>query len=88
LVDVNLLLSTMKSTDTRVGEWVNVTGYVEEENRGLRRKEGRGRGDRGNVGALRVQAVMLWSAGSVNLGQYETAVSRRMSTESENRPLR
>lgn len=77
----------MKSTDTQVGEWVNVTGYVEEGNRGLRRKEERGRGERGNVGAVRVQGVMLWSAGSVNLGEYETVVSWRMKTEIENRPF-
>ncbi len=64
----------MKSTDTQVGEWVNVMGYIEDDNRGSRREKGRGRAEGENAGAVRVQGIMLWSAGSVDLGQYEKAV--------------
>jgi len=82
---VNILLSTLKSTDTQVGEWVNVMGYLEEKDRGPRREKGRGRGERGDVGAVGVQAVMLWSAGS---GEYEKAALGRKMAESENGLLR
>ncbi|KAI9881149.1 MAG: hypothetical protein M1830_007127, partial [Pleopsidium flavum] len=75
-VDVNLLLSTLKSTDTQFGEWVNVIGYVAlgpvPESRVCKTSA---------EGARRVtvfvQAVMLWSAGSVNLGEYEKVLEER-----------
>jgi len=65
LVDVNLLLETLKSTDTRVGEWVNVMGYImmPPEDRNVLT------GCHGTVTA--VQAIVLWSAGSVKLEDYE-----------------
>ena len=88
LVDVNILLSTLKSTDTQIGEWVNVMGYLEEKDRGSKNKKGRGRRERGDVSAVRVQAVMLWSAGSVKLGEYEKAALGRKMVENGNGLLR
>lgn len=64
-VDVNILLSTLKSTDTQIGEWINVIGYVQEREVKLGHK------------AVRVQAIMLWSAGSIKLADYEKAVKER-----------
>lgn len=76
-VDVNLLLSTLKMTDTQVGEWVNVMGYLEADPT----KRGRGKEKREDkeVTLVRVQAIVLWSAGSVRLGDYEDALLRRES---------
>ena len=82
-VDVNLLLSTLKSTDTQVGEWVNVMGYVQAPQEKGKSRDGNGlRG--GNVGgkSVKVQAVMLWSAGAIKLVEYEKAVEMRKSTTS------
>ena len=76
LIDVKMLLETMEATDTQVGEWVNVIGYVENDDKSLKRRK---RGDASNV---RVQAVMLWSAGSVRLADYEKAVLGRNKAES------
>ena len=67
----------MKATDTQVGEWVNVIGYVGKDDKALKRRK------RGEASTVRVQAVMLWSAGSVKLGEYEEAVLRRKKVESE-----
>lgn len=93
MVDVNLLLSTLKSTDTQVGEWVNVMGYVQGfvDNDGANGElMGRiGAGARGmnkqkvgrRTGIVGVQAVMLWSAGGVRLADYEKAVKMRKKME-------
>ena len=83
-MDVKILLETLKTTDTQIGEWVNVMGYVEGHDKGS--KPGKERvGRRMDVGFAKVQAIMLWSAGSVNLGEYEQAVSERKKVESETR---
>lgn len=65
LVDVNVLLSTLKSTDTQVGEWINVIGYIQESEAKLEQK------------GVQVQAIMLWSAGSIKVVDYEKAVKER-----------
>lgn len=90
LVDVTLLLETLAGTDTQVGEWVNVIGYVfaagDDASRagaaggggGRDRDRGKGRDDEGGrVSSVRVQAIMLWSAGSVKIGEYERVLAER-----------
>ncbi|KAI4121820.1 MAG: hypothetical protein LQ338_006152 [Usnochroma carphineum] len=82
-VDVNLLHSTLKSTDTQVGEWVNVIGYVQDFEGGSGGNGG-GKGKRGRGEKVgRVQAVMLWSADGVKLGEYEKTVEMRKRVEGE-----
>lgn len=77
---MNLLLENLKSTDTQVGEWLNVMGYVQRvDGSGAVRKSSRPDGGKGpNEGhAVKVQAVMLWSAGAVKVWEYEKAVEMR-----------
>ena len=79
LVDVNLLLETLKREDTQVGAWVNVVGYVEgvlEEGKTKKKDVEEGR-DEGPT-YVRVQAIMLWSAGGVKIGEYERALEGRL----------
>lgn len=57
-VDVELLLETLAPEATRTGEWVNVVGYVKSVGQG----------------SARVQAVMVWPAGPMDVGQYEAAL--------------
>jgi hypothetical protein len=64
-VDVNLLLGTLHSTDTQLGEWVNVMGYIT----GPLSSQHRNSEDK-KANAF-VQAIVLWSAGSVKLNEYE-----------------
>ncbi|KAK1725352.1 CST complex subunit Ten1 [Colletotrichum acutatum] len=68
LVDVQLLLSTMPSNQTRVGEWVNVVGYLTPAPPGTWAK-----GTTREPRIAAVQALMLWSAGPLNLQRYEAS---------------
>lgn len=68
LVDVQLLLSTMTSNQTRIGEWVNVVGYLTPPPPGTRAK-----GTTREAPIATVQALMLWSAGPLNLQRYEAS---------------
>ncbi|KAL2053764.1 hypothetical protein ABVK25_006069 [Lepraria finkii] len=85
LVDVNLLLETLRREDTQVGAWVNVVGYLEgivkEGKRGKMRETERDveaqQGDAAPVVYVRVQAIMLWAAGGVKIGEYEKALGER-----------
>ncbi|KAK0668858.1 CST complex subunit Ten1 [Cercophora samala] len=64
-VDVNLVLQSLKAEQTRIGEWVNVIGYVTStDSKRLR--------DTNSV--VEVQATLLWSAGPLNLQKYEASV--------------
>ena len=68
-VDVNLLLETLKTSDTRIGEWVNVIGYVTKQeskksNHGTR-----------TVEFTSIQAIVYWSAGSLKVDEYEEVVA-------------
>lgn len=78
LVDVNLLLSTLTATDTQRGEWVNVMGYIEDKILGFKR----GDGGPGEV-RIRIQAILLWSAGSINLGEYEQILAEKKRKDGE-----
>lgn len=57
-VNVELLLETLASEATRTGEWVNVIGYVKAV----------------GADAARVQALMVWPAGPMDMQQYESAL--------------
>ncbi|PBP16568.1 hypothetical protein BUE80_DR012674 [Diplocarpon rosae] len=68
-VDVNLLISTMKSNETQIGEWVNVMGYITpDSNKNPATNEDLG---------IHVQAIVLWSAKSFNLRGYEKSLDQR-----------
>jgi len=94
-VDANLLLGNMKSTDTRIGEWINVIGYIEwgaskaqgakkVEGNGIRKRRPRAEDVVKRGGEVKVQAVMLWSAGAIKLGEYEKHLEDRKRMELEN----
>ncbi len=69
LVDVNLVLESLGSDQTRVGEWVNVIGYITDP---APLADGTG-SNRGGP-KVHAQAVLLWSAGPVDVGRYETSL--------------
>ena len=67
-MDVRLLLETLNSTDTRVGEWVNVIGYVTAAYPpGSRSMEYL-------ANTTSIQAIVFWSAGSIKLDEYEKSL--------------
>ena len=61
LVDVTLQLATLKSTDTRVGEWVHVIGYVQAQSQEASRDNK----------IVPIQAIILWPTGPFQLHTYE-----------------
>ncbi len=72
LVDINLLLGSLASTDTRIGEWVNVMGYVTRP-----RSEHKYITESIKHGTF-IQAVVLWAAGSVKLQEYERSLTNQL----------
>ena len=78
LVDVNLLLEILRREDIVVGAWVNIVGYVEETVN--KREKVRGQGGIPRVYLVKVQAIMLWSAGSINIGEYESSLTERLES--------
>ncbi|KAK4669374.1 uncharacterized protein QC763_202430 [Podospora pseudopauciseta] len=72
-VDVNLVLQSLKAEQTRLGEWVNVIGYVTST-------DSKKLGDTNPV--VEVQATLLWSAGPLNLEKYEASVQALDGEES------
>lgn len=72
VVNLELLGETIKTTDTQIGEWVNVIGTV---------------GEKSKSNGVRIKAVMLWSAGGIKLEEYEKAVEGRKAGEAATRKV-
>ena len=69
MVDVNLLLETMKTSSTRIGEWMNVIGYITKQ-------QSRVSNDSTESSyATSLQAIIYWSAGALKVDEYEDAVA-------------
>jgi hypothetical protein len=66
-VDIDAVLETVTSEELRVGAWVNVVGYVR------RSTEQRG--------SIYVEAVMLFPAGPIVLGEYERILHDSLEVE-------
>ncbi|KAI9831673.1 MAG: hypothetical protein M1819_004739 [Sarea resinae] len=73
-VDVRLLLSSLKSTDTEVGEWVNVIGYIAVPPRTMKKSTMAMQ----RAQHVNVQAIMLWSAGAIKIDDYERTLEQRL----------
>ncbi|KAH8699678.1 CST complex subunit Ten1 [Ilyonectria robusta] len=69
LVDVNLILESLTSEKTRVGEYVNVIGYITS-------KQAPHAPDTAQqeTAQVLVQALMLWSTGPMDIRTYEKSV--------------
>lgn len=84
VVDVNILLENLKREDIAVGAWVNIVGYVKEVinkseiAKGL--NEDTGQGGISRVDLVKVQAIMLWPAGGIKIGEYERALTQRLDS--------
>ncbi|KAG4438795.1 hypothetical protein IFR05_005728 [Cadophora sp. M221] len=72
-VDVNLLVTTLKSNETQIGEWVNVMGYIT----GGQKRKAIGE----ETMEVAVQALVLWSAGAFDLAGYEKSLDQRAADE-------
>jgi hypothetical protein len=72
-VDVTLVLRTIGANETRIGEWLNIIGYVQKQ------LDERKINDEGKFVA--VQALLVWSAGSLNVKAYEESLDRQIALE-------
>ncbi|KAG4417707.1 hypothetical protein IFR04_009146 [Cadophora malorum] len=72
-VDVKLLITTLKSNETHIGEWVNVMGYITGG-----QKEKVNDEEKVQIG---VQALVLWSAGPFSLAGYEKSLDEKAADE-------
>lgn len=88
LVNVDHVLESIKSTDLQVGSWVNVIGYVTPAAAGAAKTytvpaqaERRSKQDAAARRNVTMQAIMLWSAGAINLDEYEKALQMRKADE-------
>jgi len=87
VVDANLVLGSLRREDTIPGAWLNVLGYAEGIVKDALKVQkdisDEGMGVAGHtvcveaVVKVGVQAIMLWNAGAVKIGQYEKAVAVR-----------
>ena len=68
-VDISLVLENVKSTTLAAGAWINVIGYILALPRSIRKK----RDDRLRCAdqSAHLQAVLIWSAGAIRIGEYE-----------------
>ncbi|TVY86350.1 hypothetical protein LAWI1_G006430 [Lachnellula willkommii] len=73
LVSIDLILNTMKSHETRIGEWVNVMGYIQAESQPKHPVV--------KDSGVPVQAIVLWSSGSFNLQTYERSLDQQRTSE-------
>ena len=101
-VNVELLLSTLKASDTTVGEWINVIGYISSSpppsilsfaastsSNALHLPKTSDETPQINghekikeiCQAVHVQAIMVWSAGALKVGEYERIVKERKEVE-------
>ncbi|KAB5554586.1 CST complex subunit Ten1 [Coniochaeta sp. 2T2.1] len=69
LVDVSLILEKLGAEQTRTGEWVNVIGYITAAP-----KSSGGRNPSSEHSEVHVQALLLWSAGPLDIQQYRVSV--------------
>lgn len=69
LVDVNLLLETLTSEITRIGEFVNIIGYVTSL-RGPRKTKAEDH----EPMRVSVQALLVWPTGPMDIQKYEKSL--------------
>ncbi|KAI1203386.1 CST complex subunit Ten1 [Nemania serpens] len=76
LVDVNLLLSTLNSEQTDIGQWVHVIGYLTFVSPAVPVSaiDQRHRSRSNTATRVGVQALVFWIARDLDLGAYEKSM--------------
>lgn len=72
LVDLRLVLESVKRETVQCGAWINVVGYVVFVQR-------EGRKGRGVVIVPMVQALLVWDAGAVRVDRYENVLREHLA---------
>ncbi len=85
LVDINLLLESIKSTDIEIGAWINVFGYVTWSSHSNKARVAATEKNTGTVPLRRslVKALMIHSAGTIDVGEYERVLAESSKAKRE-----
>lgn len=89
-VDINAVLAGLKSEELRVGSWLNVLGYVRESTPPASSySSSQTSSQQSNEIPTRVpprpvyvEAIMVWAAGAIALGEYERILRNAQDIES------
>jgi Telomere capping, CST complex subunit len=76
-VDVSLVLELAKRDAFDTGSWVNVIGYVKVSASARNKRKRSDLPDTRSTPVIVVQAIVLWAAGSLRIGEYEKALERQ-----------
>lgn len=76
LVDVKLLLQSLKVNQTDVGRWVHVIGYITSVQRASAKTR-----PPSAVTSIGVQALVLWPAEDLDIPAYEKAFEGEADSE-------
>lgn len=80
-VDVRLILEKLKTDHISIGQWVNAVGYIAISPAA---KATTSRELKAGASIVHIQALMLWSAGPLDITRYEAClVDRGKTTEPE-----
>jgi hypothetical protein len=75
LVDVKLVLETLRSRQTDIGQWVHVIGYLSFLEPGVA-IDAQSSSKRNRTPRVGVQALVMWVAQDLDLGIYEKTLSK------------
>lgn len=78
MVDVRLLLERLDAEKTAVGQWVNVIGYISAS---PLKPPSKTRTSEQEALAVHIQALMLWSAGPLDIRRYELCLVNMAKTK-------
>ncbi|KAK7220523.1 hypothetical protein V2G26_008526 [Clonostachys chloroleuca] len=78
-VDVSLVLETLGEEQTRVGEWVNVIGYITA--RADAPSAPTAPSTSTQAASVHIQALVLWSTGPLNVDRYEMSFEKKINKE-------
>lgn len=71
VVDVRLVLEKLDAEQTAIGQWVNIIGYIAASPPDPANKS---RKHEMKAPIVHVQALVLWSAGPLNIDRYESCL--------------
>jgi hypothetical protein len=74
-VDLQLVLESIKAPDLQRGSWLNVIGYVRKSEQRYKKPGNPSADDIKRVPIPTVQAIIVWDAGAIRVGDYEAALT-------------
>lgn len=79
IVDINMVLEGMNLDLLQPGSWINVIGYVRSRSMPTARRSSTSR-RKAMVELPEIQAVLIWSAGAVQVDKYEKTMEEHLAS--------